>query len=74
MPCGETKVVHFVGDVEIGFTGSCRQTLAEFDLDLDVYLIHIKNESKMYKLQDLLSITFIPYDLQKFRASHDIIE
>ncbi|CAF1405552.1 unnamed protein product [Rotaria sordida] len=64
---------HFC-DVEIGFTGSCRQTLAEFDLDLDVYLIHIKNESKMYKLQDLLSITFIPYDLQKFRASHDIIE
>jgi cytidine deaminase len=64
-------------DVEIGFTGpcgSCRQILAEFGLDLDVYLINPKNESKMYKLRELLPIAFTPHDLQKPRTSHDIIE
>ncbi|CAF4351665.1 unnamed protein product, partial [Rotaria magnacalcarata] len=63
-------------DVEVGFTGpcgSCRQTLAEFGLDIDVYLISPKNEAKMYSLRDLLPIAFTPQDLQKPRASHDII-
>jgi cytidine deaminase len=67
----------FYSDVEIGFTGpcgSCRQILAEFGLDLDVYLINPKNESKLYKLKELLPFAFTPRDLQKPRASHDIIE
>jgi cytidine deaminase len=69
--------VIFFSDVEKGFTGpcgSCRQTLAEFGLDLDVYLLNPKNESKMYKLRELLPIAFTPYDLEKARATHDIIE
>ncbi len=64
-------------DVEIGFTGpcgSCRQILAEFGLDLDVYLINPNNESKLYKLQELLPIAFTPRDLQKARTSHDITD
>lgn len=64
-------------DVEIGFTGpcgSCRQTLAEFGLDLDVYLINPKNEFKLYKLRELLPIAFTPHDLEKPRASHDITD
>jgi len=67
----------FVSDVEVGFTGpcgSCRQTLAEFGLDLDVYLVNPKNESKLYTLRELLPIAFTPNDLQKRRASHDIVE
>ncbi len=67
----------FVSDVESGFTGpcgSCRQTLAEFGLDLDVYLVNPKNESKLYTLRELLPIAFTPPDLQKRRASHDIVE
>ncbi|CAF3792987.1 unnamed protein product [Rotaria sp. Silwood1] len=70
------KIV-ITSDVELGFTGpcgSCRQTLAEFGLDLDVYLINTKNESKVYKLRDLLPIAFTPHDLQKPRAKHDDIE
>ncbi|CAF1479881.1 unnamed protein product [Rotaria sp. Silwood1] len=70
------KIV-ITSDVEIGFIGpcgSCRQTLAEFGLDLDVYLINIKNESKMYKLRDLLPVAFIPHDLEKSRANHYVIE
>jgi cytidine deaminase len=69
--------VLFVSDVESGFTGpcgSCRQTLAEFGLDLDVYLVNPKNESKLYTLRELLPAAFIPPDLRKRRASHDIIE
>ncbi len=63
--------------MEVGFTGpcgSCRQTLAEFGLDLDVYLVNPKNESKLFTLRDLLPFAFTPPDLQKPRASHDIIE
>jgi cytidine deaminase len=66
-----------ISDVEKGFTGpcgSCRQTLAEFGLDLDVYLLNPKNESTMYTLRELLPIAFTPRDLQKARTSHDIIE
>jgi cytidine deaminase len=67
----------FVSDVESGFAGpcgSCRQTLAEFGLDLDVYLVNPKNESKLYTLRELLPIAFTPRDLEKRRASHDIVE
>lgn len=67
----------YFSDVEIGFTGpcgSCRQTLAEFGLDLDVYLINPKNESKLYKLRELLPIAFTPRDLEKPRTSHDITD
>ncbi|CAF5001295.1 unnamed protein product [Rotaria magnacalcarata] len=70
------KKIAITSDVEVGFTGpcgSCRQTLAEFGLDIDVYLISPKNEAKMYSLRDLLPIAFTPQDLQKPRASHDII-
>jgi len=76
---GETSFtkIAITSDVEVGFTGpcgSCRQTLAEFGLDLDVYLINPKNESKLYTLRELLPIAFTPHDLQKHRASHDIVE
>ncbi|CAF4376791.1 unnamed protein product, partial [Rotaria sp. Silwood2] len=70
------KIV-ITSDVESGFTGpcgSCRQTLAEFGLDLDVYLVNPKNESKQYKLRELLPIAFTPCDLQKSRTSHNIIQ
>ncbi len=69
--------LNFISDVEVGFTGpcgSCRQTLAEFGLDLDVYLVNTKNESKLYTLRELLPIAFTPSDLQKPRTSHDIID
>ena len=72
----EKKIVFF-SDVEAGFTGpcgSCRQTLAEFGLDIDIYLVNPKNESKMYTLRELLPIAFTPRDLQKRRASHDVVE
>jgi cytidine deaminase len=72
-----TLILLFFSDVEIGFTGpcgSCRQILAEFDLDLDIYLINPKNESKMYKLRELLPIAFTPRDLEKPRTSHDITD
>ncbi|CAF1375479.1 unnamed protein product [Adineta steineri] len=49
-------------------------TLAEFGLDLDVYLINPKNESKVYKLRELLPIAFTPRDLLKHRAAHDVID
>ncbi|UJR15165.1 hypothetical protein I4U23_002128 [Adineta vaga] len=71
------KKIAITSDVEFGFTGpcgSCRQTLAEFGLDLDVYLVNPKNESKLYKLHELLPIAFTPRDLEKHRASHDIVE
>jgi len=71
------QTIAITSDVETGFTGpcgSCRQILAEFGLDLNVYLINPKNESKMYKLRELLPIAFTPHDLQKPRTSHDIIE
>ncbi len=76
----KTIVEHFlffVSDVESGFTGpcgSCRQTLAEFGLDLDIYLVNPKNESKLYNLRELLPIAFTPHDLEKYRTSHDIVE
>ncbi|CAF0951542.1 unnamed protein product [Adineta steineri] len=69
--------IAITSDVETGFTGpcgSCRQTLAEFGLDLDVYLINPKNESKAYKLRELLPIAFTPRDLLKHRAAHDVID
>ncbi|CAF1363688.1 unnamed protein product [Rotaria sordida] len=69
--------IAITSDVETGFTGpcgSCRQTLAEFGLDLDVYLVNPKNESKQYKLRELLPIAFTPRDLQKPRTDHDITE
>jgi cytidine deaminase len=71
------KYSFFSSDVEIGFTGpcgSCRQILAEFNLDLDIYLVNSKNESKMYKLRELLPIAFTPHDLEKPRTSHDITD
>ncbi|CAF3544607.1 unnamed protein product [Rotaria sp. Silwood1] len=69
--------IAITSDVESSFTGpcgSCRQTLAEFGLDLDVYLVNPKNESKHFKLRELLPLAFTPRDLQKSRTSHDIIE
>jgi cytidine deaminase len=63
--------------VEVGFTGpcgSCRQTLAEFGLDIDVYLVNPKNQSKLYTLRELLPIAFTPRDLDKPRAEHDVVE
>jgi len=48
--------------------GSCRQILAEFDLDIDVHLINTKNESKTYKLRELLPLAFTPKDLEKTRG------
>ncbi|CAF1470896.1 unnamed protein product [Rotaria magnacalcarata] len=70
------KKLAITSDVESGFTGpcgSCRQTLAEFGLDLDVYLVNTKNESKLYKLQEILPIAFTPSDLEKSRSNHDIM-
>ncbi|CAF4420948.1 unnamed protein product [Rotaria socialis] len=70
------KKLAITSDVELGFTGpcgSCRQTLAEFGLDLDVYLVNAKNESKLYKLQELLPIAFTPSDLERPRSNHDIM-
>ncbi|CAF1045668.1 unnamed protein product [Rotaria sp. Silwood1] len=71
------QTIAITWNVELDFTGpcgSCRQTLAEFGLDLDVYLINTKNESKIYKFQDLLPIAFIPHDLEKPRANYYAIE
>jgi cytidine deaminase len=48
--------------------------LAEFGLDLEIYLVNPKNESECYTLRDLLPKAFTPRDLQKPRASHDIVE
>lgn len=65
----------FRRDVESGFTGpcgSCRQTIAEFGLDIDVYLVSPTNESKVYKLRDLLPVAFTPKDLKKPRTTHDV--
>ncbi|CAF0753696.1 unnamed protein product [Adineta ricciae] len=71
-----TKIA-ITSDVETGFTGpcgSCRQTLAEFGLDLEVYLVNSKNQSKLYTLRELLPIAFVPTDLNKPRLSHDVVE
>lgn len=49
-----------------GFTkpcGSCRQTLAEFGLDLHVYTVNLENQSQMYTLDELLPGAFTPKDL-----------
>ena len=51
-----------------GFTkpcGSCRQTLAEFGLDLQVYTVNHENQSQMYTLDELLPGAFTPKDLIK---------
>lgn len=68
-----TKIA-ITSDVEVGFTGpcgSCRQTLAEFGLDIDVYLVNTKNESKCYTLRELLPIAFTPRDLEKPRTDSE---
>lgn len=66
-----------LSDVASGFTGpcgSCRQTLAEFGLDMEVHLVNPQNQSKSYRLGELLPIAFTPRDLEKSRTTHDIIE
>ena len=70
-------VVLVFSHAEIGFKGPCgayRQASAEFGLDAEVYLVNLKNGSKLYKLRDLLPIGFTPNDLQKPYASHDSIK
>ena len=65
----------FLRDVETGFTGpcgSCRQTLAEFGLDIEVHLVNTQNQSKCVPLRELLPMAFTPIDLKKSRATHDI--
>ena len=64
-------------DVKIGFTapcGACRQTLAEFGLDLEVYLLNPNNQSKLMTLHDLLPLAFTPRDLEKARTSDGLID
>jgi cytidine deaminase len=60
-------------DIEEGFVvpcGSCRQTLAEFGLNLQVYLLNPSNEMRSHKLSDLLPHAFTPLDLEKARANN----
>ncbi|UJR31516.1 hypothetical protein I4U23_019005 [Adineta vaga] len=71
------QAIAITSDIEASFCGpcgACRQTIAEFGLDIDIYLINPKNECKMYKIRELLPLAFTPRDLQKTRATHDIIE
>lgn len=71
------KKIAITSDVEVGFAapcGACRQMLAEFGLDLNVYLLNPTNQSKMVKLRDLLPLAFTPQDLEKSRSEHHFIE
>jgi cytidine deaminase len=46
--------------------------LAEFGLDLDVYLVNGENQSLMYTLDELLPSAFSPRDLiKKLNAEED---
>ncbi|CAF1144725.1 unnamed protein product [Adineta ricciae] len=76
---GETnfQAIAITSDVDAGYCGpcgACRQTIAEFGLDIDVYLLNPQNECKMFKFRELLPFAFTPRDLQKTRATHNIID
>ncbi|CAF1371291.1 unnamed protein product [Rotaria sordida] len=71
------QTIAITSDVELGFTApcdSCQQTLAEFGPDLDVYLINTKNESKIYKLRDLLPTALISKEEDADTAKDLIVE
>ncbi len=60
-------------DVEDGFVspcGVCRQMIAEFGFDIDIYLVNPKNESKKYTMQELLPDAF-PADYLKKKHQTD---
>ncbi|CAF1223857.1 unnamed protein product, partial [Didymodactylos carnosus] len=65
------RAIAVTSDVERGFTrpcGSCRQVLAEFGPNIEIYLVNPKNEAKKYSLNDLLPMAFQPSDLEKERT------
>ena len=63
--------------MEDGFVspcGVCRQVIAEFGFDTDIYLVNPKNESKKYTIQELLPDAFTIADLKKHQTDHDVVE
>lgn len=43
--------------------GACRQFLAEFNLDINLFLVDSKRKFLEYKLRDLLPLAFTPLEL-----------
>ncbi|KAK3100608.1 hypothetical protein FSP39_022543, partial [Pinctada imbricata] len=47
--------------------GACRQFYAEFNLDLDLYLVKPDNTVKCVKIRDVLPMAFTPQSLEEDR-------
>ncbi|XP_025082594.1 LOW QUALITY PROTEIN: cytidine deaminase-like [Pomacea canaliculata] len=64
----EFKAIAVASNVKDGFTspcGSCRQVMAEFSMDMKVYMIKTDGSFLMKPLSDLLPLPFTSTDLKK---------